>query len=180
MLFNSIDFAIFLPIVFLLYWFVTNKNIKLQNSLIIVASYFFYGWWDWRFLSLIVISSFIDYSVGIGLAKTDDKTKRKFLLLTSIIVNLGFLGFFKYFNFFAENFTKVFTFLGQPISDPSLSKIILPIGISFYTFQTLSYSIDVYKRKFKPTKDIIAFFSFVSFFPQLIAGDLPPKSCTNV
>ena len=156
MLFNSIEFALFLPIVFSLYWYVVNKNIKLQNALLLFASYFFYGWWDWKFLSLIAFSSIVDYAVGIGLSITDNRIRRKFLLLTSILTNLGFLGFFKYFNFFAENFAEAFTFLGQPISDPALLSIVLPVGISFYTFQTLSYTIDVYRRKFEPTKDIVA------------------------
>lgn len=177
MLFNSIEFVIFLPIVFLLYWFVTNKNLKLQNLLIICASYVFYGWWDWRFLSLIIFSSFVDYYVGIALSKTNAHHKRKLLLLTSILVNLGFLGFFKYFNFFAESFADAFTLLGNPIEASRLN-IILPVGISFYTFQTLSYSIDVYKRKLEPTKNIIAFFAFVSFFPQLVAG--PIERATNL
>jgi alginate O-acetyltransferase complex protein AlgI len=171
MLFNSIDFAIFLPIVFILYWFVTNKNLKLQNLLIVVASYLFYGWWDYRFLSLILFSTIVDYSVGIGLLKQKNKTKRKILLWTSILVNLGFLGFFKYYNFFLDNFITAFSFFGTEIKANSLN-IILPVGISFYTFQTLSYSIDVYKRKLEPTKDFIAFSAFVSFFPQLVAGPI--------
>jgi alginate O-acetyltransferase complex protein AlgI len=171
MLFNSIDFAIFLPIVFILYWFVTNKNLKLQNLLIVVASYLFYGWWDYRFLSLILFSTIVDYSVGIGLLKQENKTKRKILLWTSILVNLGFLGFFKYYNFFLDNFITAFSFFGTEIKANSLN-IILPVGISFYTFQTLSYSIDVYKRKLEPTKDFIAFSAFVSFFPQLVAGPI--------
>jgi len=170
MFFNSVEFAIFLPIVFCLYWFVVGKNLRIQNALLLLASYFFYGWWDWRFLSLIAFSSLVDYFVGIGLGRTNNRAKRKLLLLTSIFVNIGFLAFFKYFNFFAENFYKAFTFLGQPISDLILLNIILPVGISFYTFQTLSYSIDTYRRKLEPTKDIIAFFAFVSFFPQLVAG----------
>jgi D-alanyl-lipoteichoic acid acyltransferase DltB (MBOAT superfamily) len=171
MLFNSIDFAIFLPIVFMLYWFVANKYLKLQNLLIVAASYLFYGWWDWRFLSLIIFSTVVDYSVGLGLAKAEDKTKRKALLWTSIIVNLGFLGFFKYYNFFLDNFITAFSFFGTEIKSSSLN-IILPVGISFYTFQTLSYSIDVYKRKLEPTRDFIAFSAFVSFFPQLVAGPI--------
>ena len=171
MLFNSIDFAIFLPIVFILYWFLTNKNLKLQNLLIVVASYLFYGWWDYRFLLLILFSTIVDYSVGIGLLKQEDKTKRKILLGTSILVNLGFLGFFKYYNFFLDNFITAFSFFGTEIKANSLN-IILPVGISFYTFQTLSYSIDVYKRKLEPTKDFIAFSAFVSFFPQLVAGPI--------
>ena len=171
MLFNSIDFAIFLPIVFILYWFVTNRNLKLQNFLIVAASYLFYGWWDWRFLSLILFSTIVDYSVGLGLLKQVNQTKRKILLWTSILVNLGFLGFFKYYNFFLDNFITAFSFFGTEIQANTLN-IILPVGISFYTFQTLSYSIDVYKRKLEPTKDFIAFSAFVSFFPQLVAGPI--------
>lgn len=171
MLFNSIDFAIFLPIVFILYWFATNKNLQLQNFLIVAASCLFYGWWDWRFLSLILFSTLVDYLVGIGLSKQENKHKRKVLLWTSILVNLGFLGFFKYYNFFLDNFITAFTFFGAEIKSNSLN-IILPVGISFYTFQTLSYSIDVYKRKLEPTKDFVAFAAFVSFFPQLVAGPI--------
>jgi len=171
MLFNSIDFAIFLPIVFVLYWFVTKKNLKLQNCLIVIASYFFYGWWDWRFLSLILFSTIIDYSVGLRLSKEENQTKRKILLCTSIIVNIGFLGFFKYYNFFLDNFLTAFSFFGTEIKANSLN-IILPVGISFYTFQTMSYSLDIYKRKLEPTKDFVAFAAFVSFFPQLVAGPI--------
>lgn len=171
MLFNSIDFAIFLPIVFILYWFVTNKSLKLQNLLIVVASYVFYGWWDWRFLSLIVFSTIVDYTVGRQLRNEENQLKRKILLWTSILVNLGFLGFFKYYNFFLDNFVTAFSFFGQEIQANSLN-IILPVGISFYTFQTLSYTIDVYKRKLEPTNDFIAFSAFVSFFPQLVAGPI--------
>lgn len=171
MLFNSIAFAIFLPVVFILYWFVTNKNLRLQNFLIVVASYLFYGWWDWRFLSLIFISTMVDYSVGRGLAKQEDPVKRKVLLWTSILTNLGILGFFKYYNFFLDNFISAFSVFGMQVNARSLS-VVLPVGISFYTFQTLSYSIDVYKRKVEPTKDIIAFSAFVSFFPQLVAGPI--------
>ncbi len=177
MLFNSIDFAIFLPIVFCLYWFVTNKNLKLQNFLLLVASYVFYGWWNYRFLSLIVFSSGVDYLIGIGLSKTELPKKRKALLCTSIIVNIGLLGFFKYYNFFAASFAEAFTFFGIHI-EPSHLNIILPVGISFYTFQTLGYSIDVYRKKITPAKDIIAFFTFVSFFPQLVAG--PIERATNL
>ncbi len=171
MLFNSIDFAIFLPIVFLLYWFVTNNNLKLQNLLIVIASYVFYGWWDWRFLSLIVFSTIVDYTVGLRLRNEENQLKRKILLWTSILVNLGFLGFFKYYNFFLDNFITAFSFFGLKIQGNSLN-IILPVGISFYTFQTLSYTIDVYKRKLEPTNNFIAFSAFVSFFPQLVAGPI--------
>ena len=177
MLFNSIDFAIFLPIVFVLYWFVANKNFKLQNFLIVAASYLFYGWWDWRFLSLILFSTIIDYTIGQKLRVEENETKRKVLLWSSILLNLGFLGFFKYYNFFLDNFITAFSFFGTEINANSLN-IILPVGISFYTFQTLSYTIDVYKRKLEPTNDIIAFSAFVSFFPQLVAG--PIERATNL
>lgn len=171
MLFNSIDFVVFLPLVFILYWFVFNKNLKLQNALLVAASYVFYGWWDWRFLSLILFSTLIDFFVGIGLGKEENQGKRKILLWTSILVNLGFLGFFKYFNFFLDNFVEAFTLMGMPFETRALS-IVLPVGISFYTFQTLSYSIDVYRRKLEPTRDFISFAAFVSFFPQLVAGPI--------
>jgi alginate O-acetyltransferase complex protein AlgI len=177
MLFNSIDFAIFLPIVFVFYWFVSHKNLKLQNALIVIASYFFYGWWDWRFLSLIIFSTVVDYTIGVLLSKENNQKKRKLLLWTSILVNLGFLGFFKYYNFFLDNLISAFTLFGSELRASSL-KIILPVGISFYTFQTLSYTIDVYKRKLTPTKDFIAFSAFVSFFPQLVAG--PIERATNL
>lgn len=177
MLFNSLDFAIFLPIVFLLYWFVAQKNLKLQNALIVVASYVFYGWWDWRFLSLIIFSTVVDYLIGQRLRTEDKQSKRKTLLWTSIIVNLGFLGFFKYYNFFLENFVDAFSLFGMQINANSLN-IILPVGISFYTFQTLSYTIDVYRKKLEPTKDFIAFSAFVCFFPQLVAG--PIERATNL
>ena len=177
MLFNSIDFALFLPLVFILYWFVTNKNLKAQNLLIVVASYVFYGWWDWRFLTLILFSTIIDYSIGIGLSKQENMHKRKILLCISIIVNLGFLGFFKYYNFFLDNFISAFSFFGSEINGNYLN-IILPVGISFYTFQTLSYTIDVYKRKLEPTNSFFAFTAFVCFFPQLVAG--PIERATNL
>ena len=177
MLFNSLDFGVFLPIVFLLYWIVAQKNIKLQNALIVIASYLFYGWWDWRFLSLILFSTIIDYAVGQKLRNEEKEVKRKMLLWTSIIVNLGFLGFFKYYNFFLENFVDAFSLFGMEINSNSLN-IILPVGISFYTFQTLSYTTDVYNRKLEPTKDFIAFSAFVCFFPQLVAG--PIERATNL
>ena len=175
MLFNSIDFAVFLPIVFVLYWYVTNRSLKLQNLLIVIASYVFYGWWDWRFLSLILFSTIVDYSIGLALKNEDDPKKRRYFLLASIIVNLGLLGFFKYYNFFLDNFVSAFTFFGMEIKGYSL-KIILPVGISFYTFQTLSYTIDVYRKKLEPTKNFIAFSAFVSFFPQLVAGPIERAS----
>ncbi len=177
MLFNSLEFFIFLPIVFVLYWFVFGKNLKFQNFLIVIASYVFYGWWDWRFLSLIIFSSFVDYGIGVLLSKEIIPKKRKAWLWTSICINIGFLGFFKYYNFFVESFVASFTFFGAEISASTLN-IILPVGISFYTFQTLSYTIDVYNKKLEPTKDLIAFLAFVSFFPQLVAG--PIERATNL
>ena len=175
MLFNSIDFGIFLPLVFMLYWFIPNKKLKLQNILIVIASYIFYGWWDWRFLLLIFFSTVVDYSIGIRLNSTNKPINRKMLLWTSIFVNIGFLCFFKYYNFFLDNFITAFSFLGTQIKPNSLN-IILPVGISFYTFQSLSYTIDIYRKKLNPTKDFIAFLAFVSFFPQLVAGPIERAS----
>lgn len=175
MLFNSIDFAIFLPIVFVLYWFVTNRNLKLQNVLIVLSSAVFYGWWDWRFLTLILFSSILDFTIGNLLRNEQILAKRKMLLWLSILVNLGFLGFFKYYNFFVESFRETFTFFGYAIENQTLN-IILPVGISFYTFQTLSYTIDVYRKQLEPTKSVIAFLAFVSFFPQLVAGPIERAS----
>ncbi|NBC81825.1 MAG: MBOAT family protein [Bacteroidetes bacterium] len=171
MLFNSLDFIIYFPIVFLIYWFVANKNLRKQNIFLIIASYVFYGWWDWRFLSLIIISSTADYLIGLKMDQSDNKKYRKLLLIASLGINLGFLGFFKYYNFFIESFVDLMEAMGFQANITSL-QVILPVGISFYTFQTLSYSIDIYKRKISHTKDIFAFFAFVSFFPQLVAGPI--------
>ena len=163
MLFNSFEFLLFLLIVFVFYWFVLKNKIKKQNVLILIASYVFYGWWDWRFLSLIVLSTLFDYSIGLQLKNTKKQTKRKYLLWASCIFNLGLLAFFKYFNFFIDNWINTWEFFGINMHRSTLN-IILPVGISFYTFQTLSYTIDVYRKKLPPTNDFIAFASFVSFF----------------
>ena len=171
MLFNSFEFAIFLPIVFLLYWFVFNKTIKLQNLFLLIIGYIFYGWWDWRFLFLIAFSTIFDFTIGILLEKTTELQKRKLLFAASCIVNIGLLGFFKYFNFFIDNFISAFESIGYHIPAVSL-KIILPVGISFYTFQSLSYTTDVFRRKMKPTTDFVSFAAFISFFPQLVAGPI--------
>jgi len=171
MLFNSIDFAIFLPIVFILYWFVTNKKLKLQNLLIVVASYVFYGWWDWRFLILIFISSLCDFLLGMKIDQADNQKNKKRLLWLSIFINLSLLGFFKYYNFFTDSFIALFESVGITINKGTLV-VILPVGISFYTFQTLSYTIDIYRGKLKSVKDFISFFAFISFFPQLVAGPI--------
>jgi len=171
MLFNSVDFAVFLPVVFFLYWFPVRRHLQLQNLLVTAASYLFYGWWDYRFLALIFFSTLVDYAVGLSLARADSPVCRKLLLWTSVGVNLGLLGFFKYCNFFVDSFAGAFSFFGHEISAPSLN-VVLPVGISFYTLQTLSYTIDVYRRKLEPTRDFLAFSAFVSFFPQLVAGPI--------
>ena len=175
MYFNSLDFAVFLPLVFVLYWFVTAKHLKWQNAFLVVASYVFYGWWDARFLFLIVFSSLLDYIVGLQLAEAQDAFKRKIILWVSISANLGILCYFKYYNFFVDAFVDSFTLFGETINPQTLD-IILPVGISFYTFQTLSYSIDVYRRQLEPTKDLVSFLAFVSFFPQLVAGPIERAS----
>ncbi|PHS09019.1 MAG: membrane-bound O-acyltransferase family protein [Kordia sp.] len=176
MIFNSIEFVLFLPLVFLLYWFVF-KNRSQQNILLLVASYFFYGWWDWRFLLLILFSSILDFVIAKKIQSNTNNKTRKVLLLSSLCFNLGVLFYFKYCNFFIESFTNAFTFFGQEITSNHID-VILPVGISFYTFQTLSYTIDVYKRKLSATKDVVSFFAFVSFFPQLVAG--PIERATNL
>ena len=175
MLFNSIDFALFFPTVFLLYWFVLKQSLQLQNILLLLASYLFYAWWDWRFLGLIVFSSLVDYAIAASISKSNSKNKRKLLLWTSLGLNLGLLGFFKYFNFFLDSFTDAFSFFGNPLKAEHFN-IVLPVGISFYTFQTLSYTIDVYKNKMQPAKDLTSFLTYVSFFPQLVAGPIERAS----
>jgi len=171
MLFNSFEFLLFLPIVFFLYWFACQKKIEYQNILILIASYFFYAWWDWRFLFLIILSTVVDYFLGLSLDKESSDKKRKGLMAFSLIINLGFLAYFKYFNFFIDSFIQAFNSVGVHLEDRSLN-IILPVGISFYTFQTLSYSLDIYRKQMKPTKNFVAFAAYVSFFPQLVAGPI--------
>lgn len=171
MLFNSIEFVIFLPIVFAIYWLIGKERIKGQNFFLLLSSYVFYGWWDYRFLALIAFSSIVDFIVGQKLHQTSAKKARKIWLGLSLAVNLGLLGFFKYYNFFVENFIEAFRFFGQTPEVSTLS-IILPVGISFYTFQTLSYTIDIYRKQLKPTRDFVGFMAYVSFFPQLVAGPI--------
>jgi len=170
MIFNSIPFILFLPVIFILYWFVLKK-LSYQNILLLVASYFFYGWWDYRFLLLIAGSTLIDYSIAIAIYKNEIKKWRKVLLFCSISVNLLLLGYFKYLNFFIESFIEIGNSIGLS-SDYNSLKIILPVGISFYTFQTLSYTIDVYRNEIKPTSNFIIFATYVAFFPQLVAGPI--------
>ncbi len=199
MLFNSIQFAIFLPIVFLLYWFVFDRfiskskwQLRLQNAFVVVASYVFYGWWDWRFLLLIAFTSFCSWGSGMLMQRVESQSvansagggkdadyqlvrkKQKWITTANIVLNLLILAVFKYYDFFVTEFAQLF----HISSDGLLLKVILPVGISFYTFQALSYSIDVYRGKIEPTKDIIAFFAFISFFPQLVAG--PIERATNL
>jgi len=176
MLFNSIDFFVFLPIVFTAYWYFTNKSLKLQNLLVLLASYVFYGWWDYRFLSLIILSTVVDYVVGLRIYHSILPKHRKSWLFISIIFNLGLLGFFKYYNFFINSWLNLLSSIGYATENVWTLKVILPVGISFYTFQTMSYSIDIYKKSLKPTKDFIGFAAFVSFFPQLVAGPIERAS----
>tara|TARA_Y100000768_G_scaffold319244_1_gene254860 strand:+ start:81 stop:1511 length:1431 start_codon:yes stop_codon:yes gene_type:complete len=176
MLFNSLEFLIFLPTVFLLYWFVFQKNLRAQNSLLLISSYVFYGWWDYRFLSLIFLSTIVDYFVGLKIHDSDDKKIKKSYLWVSILFNLGLLGFFKYFNFFIDSWIDLLGAIGYEQKSTWTLNVILPVGISFYTFQTMSYSLDIYHGKLKPTKDFISFASFVSFFPQLVAGPIERAS----
>ena len=176
MLFNSIEFLLFLPTIFILYWFVFNKNLKYQNSLILASSYVFYGWWDHRFLSLIFLSTIVDYVIGLNISNQSSKKKQKLLLWGSVLFNLSVLGFFKYYNFFVDSWVELFSSVGYEIKSVWTLNIILPVGISFYTFQTMSYTIDIYRKKLEPTKDFISFASFVSFFPQLVAGPIERAS----
>ncbi|MBI34594.1 MAG: membrane-bound O-acyltransferase family protein [Flavobacteriales bacterium] len=171
MIFNSIEFAIFLPIVFLLYWTGKRYIPKSQNYVLLVASYFFYGWWDYRFLALIFASSLVDYIVARRILHSESKKKKNSLLCLSLLMNLGMLAYFKYANFFIDSFIDSFSLIGFNFNVDSL-ELILPVGISFYTFQTLSYTIDVWKGQLRPINDAVAFFSFVSFFPQLVAGPI--------
>ena len=176
MLFNSIEYFFFLPIVFAIYWLLRN-HLKLQNLFVVLASYVFYGWWDWRFLLLIAFTSLCSYASGLLIHKSqitnDQSPIANLWLVANIVINLGILAVFKYYDFFVSEFGALFGIS----TDSLLLRIILPVGISFYTFQALSYSIDVYRGNIKPTRDIIAFFAFISFFPQLVAG--PIERATN-
>lgn len=176
MIFNSLEYFIFLPIVYLIYWFAFKKSVQKQNVFLLLSSYLFYGWWDWRFLSLIFLSTCVDYFVAQKIDAIDYQKTRKAWLWVSVIFNVGLLGFFKYFNFFVDSWIDMFSVLGYDIKSTWTLRIILPVGISFYTFQTMSYSFDVYYKKLKPTTDFLSFAAFVSFFPQLVAGPIERAS----
>ncbi|MDR1372956.1 MAG: MBOAT family protein [Dysgonamonadaceae bacterium] len=180
MIFNSLDFAVFILVVFTLYWFVFNRNFRVQNVFIVVASYFFYGWWDWHFLIMITFTTLCSYYSGLLADKvrqshghSDEqiwyKNKVWWIIAANITVNLVILFYYKYYNFFVQNFVDAFSLFGKQLNISTL-KIILPVGISFYTFQALSYSIDIYMKDTKPTRNIVAFFAYMSFFPKLTAG----------
>ncbi len=171
MLFNSVNFAIFLPIVFIFYWLLANKGLKFQNMLLLVASYFFYACWDWRFLFLLIFSTVLDYYTGLKMTETKNQKLKTFWFWLSISINVGFLGVFKYFNFFAISFATALSHVGLHVNLWTLN-VILPVGISFYTFHGLSYVIDVYKDRIQPEKNFVDYSVFVSFFPLLVAGPI--------
>ena len=170
MLFNSFEFLVFLPIVFILYWFVYKRSLRWQNILVLVASYFFYGWWSWKFMGLLMLSTALDFAYGFWVASPNRKKAKTFLWL-SVINNLGILGVFKYYNFFATEFQNLFNLLGLH-TNPVILKLALPIGISFYTFHGMSYVFDIYRRNQKPIKNFVDYAVFVSFFPLLVAGPI--------
>ena len=171
MVFNSLAFAIFFIVIFFLYWFVFNRNLKIQNFFILFMSYLFYAWWDWRFLSLLAGSSIINYFLGIYIHKTGNEKRRRFLLFLGLLQGLGFLLFFKYFNFFITSLTDTFLIFNISLNIHTLY-LILPLGISFYTFRTIGYLLDVESGKIKPTTDGVVFFTYVSFFPTLLSGPI--------
>ncbi|WP_303840097.1 MBOAT family protein [Apibacter mensalis] len=171
MFFNSFEYAIFLPIIFIIYWFILNKNLKLQNLFLLISSYFFYSCWDWKFLFLLAFSTILDYISGLKIYNSNTQIKKKIWLIISVSINLGFLGFFKYYNFFIESFSDLIQKLGFTAHYSTLN-IILPVGISFYTFHGLSYVFDIYNKKIKPSHNWIEYALFVSFFPLLVAGPI--------
>jgi alginate O-acetyltransferase complex protein AlgI len=171
MTFNSIPYLLFLPLVFSLFWLLQCKGVRWQNCFLLVASYVFYGWWDWRYLGLVLLSTVVDFSIGIWLDREENDKKRRKILFISLFLNLGMLFFFKYFGFFTVSFAELMQQFGWHVDELTL-KIILPVGISFYTFQNLSYTVDVYRKKVAVTRDFWAFAAFVTFFPQLVAGPI--------
>ncbi|HMJ67931.1 MAG TPA: MBOAT family O-acyltransferase [Cyclobacteriaceae bacterium] len=175
MIFNSYEYVVFFVLVFLIYWFVVNKNLRLQNLFLLAASYLFYGWWDWRFLFLLIFSTLLDFFTGQMIHQSTTQSRKKMWLVISVGVNLGFLGFFKYYNFFAHSFADMLGSMGIQANPASLS-LILPIGISFYTFHGLSYVLDIYNGRCKPTNNPIDYSVFVGFFPLLVAGPIERAS----
>ena len=171
MLFNTLDFAVFLPIVFFIYWLIAKHNLRFQNILLLGASYYFYACWDWRFLFLLMFSTLLDYFTGLRMQDAEERTTKRFWFWLSIIINLGFLGIFKYYNFFVESFAEGLSKLGWNVDVWTLN-IILPVGISFYTFHGLSYVIDTYKERIKAERNFVDYAVFVSFFPLLVAGPI--------
>lgn len=171
MLFNSLNFAIFLPIVFIIYWLLNKQELKFQNILLLASSYFFYGCWDYRFLFLLIFSTLLDFYTGLKMQSSDNDKRRKFWFVLSVTINLGFLGVFKYYNFFSESFAEALMHVGVKTDFATLN-VILPVGISFYTFHGLSYVIDIYKKRINAEKNFIDYAVFVSFFPLLVAGPI--------
>lgn len=171
MTFQSLEYLIFLPVVFILYWMLCRGSKTLQNGLIVVASLVFYGWWDWWFLGLLLLTAFSTFFASMWMGRTDDEKKRKWINVGAIVLNIGILFFFKYFNFFVQSFADAFSLFGTEINVHTL-KILLPVGISFYTFTALSYSIDVYQRKVEPTRDVLAYLAYVMFFPSILSGPI--------
>lgn len=168
MIFNSYEYVLFLPVVLGLYWLLRHRR---QNQLLLVASYLFYGAWDYRFLGLMAASTLTDFTVGRLLARTEEERRRKRIFLISLAVNLGILGFFKYFNFFVDSGADLLRSLGLQANPPTLS-VLLPVGISFYTFHGISYTFDVYRREITPVRNLLDFALFVAYFPQLVAGPI--------
>ncbi len=176
MLFNSLEFFVFMILVFSVYWSVNTLNLRLQNAFLLLSSYIFYGWWDYRFLSLIFLSTLVDFWVGNKIYQSDKPKSRNYFLTLSILFNVGLLGFFKYYNFFIDSMVEAMAIFGYDGGDLWTLNIILPVGISFYTFQTMSYSLDIYYKKVEPTRDFVGFATFVGFFPQLVAGPIERAS----
>ncbi len=171
MTFQSLEYLVFLPVVFILYWTVCRSSKVLQNGLVVAASLVFYGWWDWRFLGLLLLTALSTFFSGWWMGQTEERNRRKWFLTGTIVLNIGILFFFKYYNFFVQAFVDAFSLMGKEVSGSTL-KILLPVGISFYTFTALSYTIDVYQRKVEPTRDLLAYLAYVMFFPGILSGPI--------
>jgi len=174
-LFNSIEFAIFLPVVFLIYWFALNSNLKMQSCFLLLAGYFFYGWWDWRFLFLLILVSIINYLIGIRIDINEENRKRKIWLITGLVINISILGVFKYYNFFVDSFIDLISMAGYDLQGSTVN-IVLPLGISFYTFLSLSYLLDIYKKNLTANRNVIEVLLSLSFFPIILAGPIQRPS----